>query len=127
MHNNRVATMSPRNQAEGWRGAEGGRTDSEAPALPFRDILPHQLGSATANFNFFRQLTGALAVAVFGAIVLGGDVHASLARHGLESVSPGSGAEFLQRFRYVFAVAAVAFLAFLASMIALFLMKPPSF
>lgn len=32
----------------------------------------HQLGTATATANFFRQIGGALIVAVFGAIVLGG-------------------------------------------------------
>ena len=39
-------------------------------------VLPHQLGTATGTLNFFRQLGGAIVVAVFGAIVLGGfDVH----------------------------------------------------
>ena len=32
----------------------------------------HQLGTATGTMNFFRSLGGAVAVAVFGAIVLGG-------------------------------------------------------
>ena len=32
----------------------------------------HQLGTATAVANFFRQLGGALIVAIFGAIVLSG-------------------------------------------------------
>ena len=35
-------------------------------------VLPHQLGTATGAANFFRQIGGALIVAVFGAIVLGG-------------------------------------------------------
>ena len=34
----------------------------------------HQLGTATGTMNFFRSLGGAVAVAVFGAIVLGGIV-----------------------------------------------------
>lgn len=35
-------------------------------------VQPHQLGTTTATANFFRQIGGALIVAVFGAIVLGG-------------------------------------------------------
>jgi EmrB/QacA subfamily drug resistance transporter len=35
-------------------------------------VLAHQLGTATGVANFFRQIGGALIVAVFGAIVLGG-------------------------------------------------------
>lgn len=35
-------------------------------------VKPHQLGTATGTANFFRQIGGALIVAVFGAIVLGG-------------------------------------------------------
>ncbi len=35
-------------------------------------VKPHQLGTATGTLNFFRTLGGALVVAVFGAIVLGG-------------------------------------------------------
>jgi MFS family permease len=35
-------------------------------------VKPHQLGTATGTLNFFRTLGGAMVVAVFGAIVLGG-------------------------------------------------------
>ncbi len=35
-------------------------------------VEPHQLGTATASFNFFRSLGSAILVAVFGAIFLGG-------------------------------------------------------
>ncbi len=35
-------------------------------------VLPYQLGTTTGALNFFRQLAGAVIVAVFGAIVLGG-------------------------------------------------------
>jgi predicted MFS family arabinose efflux permease len=34
-------------------------------------VHPHQLGTATATMNFFRQLGGAILVAGFGAILLG--------------------------------------------------------
>jgi sugar phosphate permease len=36
------------------------------------EVKPHQLGTATGTLNFFRTLGGAIIVAVFGAIVLGG-------------------------------------------------------
>jgi EmrB/QacA subfamily drug resistance transporter len=73
-------------------------------------VTPDQLGSATANVNSFRQLAGAMAVAAFGAITFGGVEHVGATRQGLEAfqVSLGSGAELLQRFRYVFGVAAAA-------------------
>ncbi len=35
-------------------------------------VKPHQMGTATGTLNFFRTLGGALIVAVFGALVLGG-------------------------------------------------------
>jgi sugar phosphate permease len=35
-------------------------------------VKPHQLGTATGTLNFFRTLGGAIIVAIFGAIVLGG-------------------------------------------------------
>jgi MFS family permease len=35
-------------------------------------VEPHQLGTATASFNFFRSLGSAILVAVFGSIFLGG-------------------------------------------------------
>lgn len=35
-------------------------------------VEPHQMGTATATMNFFRQLGGAIIVALFGAIVLSG-------------------------------------------------------
>jgi MFS family permease len=34
-------------------------------------VEPHQLGTTTAAFNFFRSLGSAILVAVFGAILLG--------------------------------------------------------
>lgn len=51
-------------------------------------VVPHQIGTATAVSNFFRQLGGALAVAVFGAIVLSGTVPGSpvvLLKHAVDS------------------------------------------
>jgi EmrB/QacA subfamily drug resistance transporter len=75
-------------------------------------VLPHQLGTATGTLNFFRQLGGAIVVAVFGAIVLGGfDLHAS-GTVVLERLSEagGAAADFAPAFRLVF-IAAASFLA----------------
>ena len=47
-------------------------------------VKPHQMGTATGALNFFRTLGGALIVAVFGALVLGG-------------VSDGSGVMTLEK------------------------------
>jgi MFS family permease len=47
-------------------------------------VQPHQMGTATGALNFFRTLGGALIVAVFGALVLGG-------------VSDGSGVMTLEK------------------------------
>ena len=68
----------------------------------------HQMGTATGTLNFFRLLGGALVVAVFGAIVLGGSGEqvGSPSLNGL-GVHP---AEVAIAFRFVF-LAAAAFLA----------------
>ena len=75
-------------------------------------VPPHQLGTATGTLNFFRQLGGAIVVAVFGAIVLGGfDVRAS-GTVVLERLAGAGGpaADFALLFRLVF-IAAANFLA----------------
>jgi MFS family permease len=73
-------------------------------------VLPHQLGTATGTLNFFRQLGGAIVVAVFGAIVLGGfDVHAAAVLERLSDAG-GAAADFADLFRWVF-IAAASFLA----------------
>jgi EmrB/QacA subfamily drug resistance transporter len=73
-------------------------------------VLPHQLGTATGTLNFFRQLGGAIVVAVFGAIVLGGS-HAS-GPVVLERLSDAGGAatDLALPFRFVF-IAAASFLS----------------
>jgi MFS family permease len=71
-------------------------------------VKPHQLGTATGTLNFFRTLGGAIVVAVFGAIVLGGlgdgpgmiTLEQAAAQH--RDLAPS--------FQWVF-IAAVAFLA----------------
>jgi EmrB/QacA subfamily drug resistance transporter len=72
-------------------------------------VLPHQLGIATGTLNFFRQLGGAIVVAIFGAIVIGGiDAGANHAAT-FENLS-GAPADFAALFRWVF-IAAAAFLS----------------
>jgi EmrB/QacA subfamily drug resistance transporter len=74
-------------------------------------VEPHQLGVATGALNFFRLLGGAIIVAAFGAIVLGG---AGMAGRGLtlEMLSGAirSGADLVAPFRFAF-VAGGVFLA----------------
>jgi EmrB/QacA subfamily drug resistance transporter len=67
-------------------------------------VLPWQLGTATGAMNFFRQLGGALIVALFGAIVLGG---ASSGHAGLtvEKLTAAGGTDFSEVFRWVFVAA----------------------
>jgi fucose permease len=75
-------------------------------------VAAHQLGTATGALNFARQLGGAIIVAAFGTIVLGG---IDTGGHGLtlEMLRGGAnagGADFVLLFRWVFAAGA-AFLA----------------
>jgi EmrB/QacA subfamily drug resistance transporter len=74
-------------------------------AVPF-----HQLGTATASFNFFRSLGGAIFVAVFGAIFIGslgvgGKAIGSLEQ--LVSEAANNGTAVAPAFRHVFAAAVV--------------------
>ena len=73
-------------------------------------VEPHQFGTVTGTLNFFRQLGGAIVVAVFGAIVLGalGSAGDAAALDTLAGVNR-SGIDFAATFRWVF-VAAAAFL-----------------
>jgi EmrB/QacA subfamily drug resistance transporter len=75
-------------------------------------VLQHQLGTATAVANFFRQIGGALIVAVFGAIVLGG-VGGAGAGLSPEALKLGTvdREQMVQLFRYVFAATGIGFAA----------------
>jgi EmrB/QacA subfamily drug resistance transporter len=89
-------------------------------------VAPHQFGVATGTLNFFRQLGGAIIVAVFAAIILGGieggegaRLIETLARHGApEAARTARAAEFAPLFALVF-VSAALFLA--AALIAVML------
>ena len=74
-------------------------------------VEPHQLGIATAAMNFFRSLGGALIVAAFGTIVLGGAAGGAAMGHDLESLIRGADAAGLAlTFRWVFVAACVGLL-----------------
>jgi len=72
-------------------------------------VLPYQLGTATGAMNFFRQLAGAVIVAVFGAIVLGGAGTSGLTLETLAAQANGGGlahGDLVQVFRWLFMAAA---------------------
>jgi MFS family permease len=70
-------------------------------------VVMHQLGTATGAMNFFRSLAGAIIVALFGAIVLGGAGSSGLTVEALASHASGLAQPDLANvFRWVFAVAA---------------------
>lgn len=82
-------------------------------------VLPYQLGTATGVANFFRQIGGALIVAVFGAIVLGG-VGGTGAVLSPETLKLGTvdRETMVRLFQYVFAATFFGF-----AMALLFIMK----
>jgi MFS family permease len=67
-------------------------------------VKPQQLGTATGTLNFFRTLGGAMVVAVFGAIVLGGIGDRSGVVN-LEKIAAGHG-NLAPAFHWVFIAAA---------------------
>jgi len=71
-------------------------------------VQPHQLGIATGALNFFRLLGGAIIVAAFGAIILGG---AGVAGQGLTlEMLAGAGknsSDLAEQFRLAFIAGAV--------------------
>jgi EmrB/QacA subfamily drug resistance transporter len=74
-------------------------------------VRPHQFGIATGSLNFFRTLGGAIIVAIFATIVLGG-FDAAETGLTLDKLvrTASSGTEFAAPFRFVF-IAAAIFLA----------------
>ena len=66
----------------------------------------HELGTATASMNFFRQLGGAFVVAIFGMIVLNGTgISGPDLTHGIPQ-----GAALISAFRAVFLTSAAGVL-----------------
>jgi MFS family permease len=78
-----------------------------------------QLGTATGVMVFARSLAGAVAVAIFGAIMFG-QMHAS---GHLQGIAGGdftkSGADFPAIFRWIFAAAGMGFVGALAAILAM--------
>jgi EmrB/QacA subfamily drug resistance transporter len=77
-------------------------------------VKRHQLGTATGTLNLFRVLGGALIVAAFGAIIIGGAGDAA-SMMMLGKLAGGHGAS---AFRFVFIAAAVCLGAALACVLA---------
>jgi EmrB/QacA subfamily drug resistance transporter len=92
------------------------------PMYPMSTILmqnavkPHQLGTATGTLNFFRTLGGAIIVAIFGAIILGGGTDGSKIA-SLESLAAAHG-DLAPAFHWVFIAAAICLAICLACLIA---------
>ena len=92
------------------------------PMYPMSTILmqnavkPHQLGTATGTLNFFRTLGGAIIVAIFGTIVLGGGTDGSKIV-SLESLAAAHG-DLAPAFHWVFIAAAICLAICLACLIA---------
>lgn len=73
-------------------------------------VLPHQLGTATGTANFFRQIGGALIVAIFGAIVLGGiGATGTGASHETLKLGAVDRETMVRLFQYVFGATFVGF------------------
>jgi MFS family permease len=85
-------------------------------------VMPHQMGTATGAMNFFRSLGGALIVAAFGAILLGGlppDVATNVTLETLAAALGKAGLGIAEVFRFVFAAAAFGLLVTLGWLVAM--------
>ena len=73
-------------------------------------VEPHQLGVATGVLNFFRLLGGAIIVAAFGAIVVGGGAAGQGLTLEVLWGAARSGVDLAASFRFTF-IAGAEFLA----------------
>ncbi|MEP9351254.1 MDR family MFS transporter [Xanthobacter sp. KR7-225] len=81
-------------------------------------VVPHRMGTATGLMNFFRQLGGAMVVAVLGAVLLG--FAGSAAGHDVGELARHASADALTGgFAYVFGTAALVLLAGLGFLVAM--------
>jgi hypothetical protein len=108
----RVGRFSCDSLAWGSGGAIGTRRRRHrADVIIQNAVLPHQFGIATGSLNFFRTLGGAIIVAIFAAIVLGGfHVPGTGLTPDRLAHTASSDNDFAEPFRRVF-IAAAAFLA----------------
>lgn len=70
----------------------------------------HQLGTATATLNFFRQLGGAVLVAAFGAILVAAAAHGEGTGAEIFAALIHSGPALAPAFRWIFAATALGLL-----------------
>ncbi|CAH1670171.1 MDR family MFS transporter [Chelatococcus asaccharovorans] len=90
-------------------------TSLPVTTISIQNAVPlYQLGMTMGLMNFARQLGGAIAVAIFGAIVFGLLLHgggagggAGMSHENLSAAFSGSTADFAPAFRWVFVAAAV--------------------
>jgi EmrB/QacA subfamily drug resistance transporter len=80
-------------------------------------VSSHQMGTATGAMNFARSLGGALIVAAFGAILLGGGVAGGL--HGAPAGGPAATPGVTAAFGWMFAAAALGLTCALAALAAM--------
>jgi MFS family permease len=83
-------------------------------------VMPHQMGTATGTMNFFRSLGGALIVAGFGAILLGGlpqSIVVGVSMESLSSAMSQTGLDIVTVFRWLFAAAGLGLTVALASLL----------
>jgi len=79
----------------------------------------HQLGTATASMNLCRQLTAALLVAVFGAIIIGGG-NSTVGGGAAKTLNPADLQHFIFAYRLVFGLTAIGIVI---AFVSLFLME----
>ena len=79
--------------------------------ITIQNTVPrHQLGTATASMNFFRSLGGALIVAAFGTILIGGTGTAAGPQDLEQLIRGGNAAHLAHTFRAIFAAADIGLL-----------------
>ena len=81
-------------------------------------VARHELGTATATSNFFRQIGGALLVAIFGAVIFG-DAGSSMHNDAPRTLDPAAVATMVHAFRMVFGISCLSMLCALASFAAM--------
>jgi MFS family permease len=69
-------------------------------------VEPHQLGTATGVMNFFRSLAGAIVVAGFGAIILGGAAASGMRLEQLAAAASSGAIDLSNAYRWTFIIAA---------------------
>jgi MFS family permease len=82
-------------------------------------VAMHHLGTATGAMNFFRSLGGAIAVAAFGAILLGGIATPGASLEDFRAGTAATGLDVVGPFRHLFLAAALGFATGLGWLVAM--------